>query len=219
MNVIEQLVVWSQDLIHTLGYVGIAFLIALETIVPPIPSEVVLPLAGSLSAQGRFNVALAIMAATIGSLIGSCILYSLSRWAGQERLEKWVDRHGKWIMLSRADLNKSLRWFARYGSWAVFVCRLIPGIRSLVSIPAGLARMPFARFLVLTLAGSAIWNSALISAGFLLGQNWSQIEAVVSPLSKVVYVGVGLTVMIFFVTRLTRRRKLVRMENNAQSEG
>ncbi|HYP42052.1 MAG TPA: DedA family protein [Chloroflexia bacterium] len=218
MNVIEQLVAWSQDLIHTLGYAGIAFLIALETLVPPIPSEVVLPLAGSLSAQGRFNVALAIVAATIGSLIGSCILYSLSRWAGQERMEKWVDRYGKWIMLSRADLNKSLGWFERYGSWAVFICRLIPGIRSLVSIPAGLALMPFGRFLVLTLAGSAIWNSALIGAGFMLGQNWSQIEAVVSPLSKVVYVGIGLAVMTFFVMRLTRRRKLVRVENNAQYE-
>lgn len=205
-------------LIDTLGYGGIAFLIALETVVPPIPSEVVLPLAGSLSAQGRFNLALAILAATIGSIIGSCTLYSLSRWAGQERVESWIDRHGKWILLSRTDLNKSLTWFARYGSWAVFICRLIPGIRSLVSIPAGLARMTFARFLLLTLAGSAIWNSALISAGFMLGQNWSQIETVVSPLSKVVYVGVGLTIIIFFVTRLARRRKSVRAKNTNQAE-
>jgi membrane protein DedA with SNARE-associated domain len=160
----------------------------------------------------------AILAATLGSLVGASILYGISRWAGQERLEEWIGRYGKWIMLSRGDLNKSLGWFTRYGSWAVFICRLIPGIRSLVSIPAGLAAMPFARFLLLTLAGSVVWNTALIGAGFMLGQNWSQIEALISPLSKVVYVAVGLAVMAFFFQRLARRRKPAQVESNTRSE-
>jgi membrane protein DedA with SNARE-associated domain len=218
MNVLEQLIGWSQDLIHTLGYAGISLLIALETIIPPIPSEVVLPLAGSLSAQGKFNIVLAIVAATAGSLLGASFLYLFSRWAGQERLEKLIDRYGKWILLSRTDLAKSLGWFSRYGSWAVFICRLVPGIRSLVSIPAGLALMPFGRFLALTTAGSVLWNSALIYAGFLLGNNWSQIEEIVSPLSKVVYIGVGLTVIIFVATRFARRRRPVPVETTGHHD-
>lgn len=213
MNIFEQLIVWSQDLIHTLGYAGITFLIMLETVVPPIPSELVLPLAGSLSAQGRFDVLLAIAAATVGSVGGASFLYFFSRWAGLERLERMVARYGKWVMFSPADLNKSLGWFVRYGSWAVFFCRLIPGIRSLVSIPAGLAEMHFGRFLVLTVAGSAIWNSSLIYAGYLLGHNWSQIEEIMSPLSKVVYVAIGLCVITLICTRFIKRRKPARIED------
>jgi membrane protein DedA with SNARE-associated domain len=218
MNVLEQLVVWSQDLLYTLGYIGIGLLIALETVVPPIPSEVVLPLAGSLSAQGRFHIVLAIAAATAGSMVGALFLYSLSRWAGQARLERWVDRYGKWVLLSRGDINKATGWFNRYGTYAVLIGRFIPGVRSIVSIPAGLSGMPLGRFVGFTLLGNTIWNTTLVSAGYLLGQNWTHIEAIVSPFSKVVYVAIGLAVILFFSSRFLRKRRLVPVEADRRIE-
>ena len=218
MNVLEQLVFWSQDLLYTLGYIGIALLIALETVVPPIPSEVVLPLAGSLSATGRFHIVLAIAAATAGSMTGALFLYALSRWAGPARLERWVDRYGKWVLLSRGDLNKATQWFDRYGAQAVLIGRFIPGIRSIVSIPAGLAGMPLGRFVGFTLLGNTIWNTTLVSAGYLLGQNWTRIEAIVSPFSKVVYVAIGLAVILFFSNRVLRKRRIVAIETNQRGD-
>lgn len=166
-EIVEQIVVWATEIISTLGYIGVAFLVALETVVPPIPSEIILPLAGSLSATGRFNIVLVIIAATIGSVGGASFLYGISRWAGETRVESWIDRYGKWILLSRNDLDRSRQWFSRHGGLTVLIARVIPTIRSLVSIPAGLSSMPFLRFLIFTTIGSLIWNVALVGASTL----------------------------------------------------
>jgi membrane protein DedA with SNARE-associated domain len=212
-EILGELVAWATEIIYAIGYFGVALLIAVEQVFPPIPSEVLLPLSGSLSATGRLNLALVIAAATVGSCLGAAILYGIGRFGGEQRIGPWLDRHGKWMLLSRADLHSSRSWFARHGTWAVLVARLIPGMRSLVSVPAGLAHMPFARFMVLTAIGSGIWNAGLVGAGYFLGQNWDQVEHWLAPLSPIIYLTMITVVSLFVARRLwslygppTRRR-------------
>src|SRR5204862_3149690 len=164
-ELVAQLVTWATNVIADVGYPGVAFLIALEAVFPPIPSEVILPLAGSLSASGEFNFFLMVVAATIGSVIGASVLYSMGRWGGENRIGNWLDRYGKWILLSRTDLDRSREWFVRYGSLTVLICRFVPGMRTFVSVPAGLALMPWGRCLVFTAIGSAVWVGSRLGAG------------------------------------------------------
>jgi membrane protein DedA with SNARE-associated domain len=159
-------------------------------------------LSGSLSASGTFNVFLVLAASTLGSLGGASILYSLGRWGGETRIGGWLDHYGKWLLLSRADLVNSRTWFARHGNYAVLVARVIPGMRSFVSVPAGLALMPYGRFLVFTAIGSAMWNGALIAAGYFLGKNWHQVEGWIAPLGPIVYGFIALLILVFVGRRL-----------------
>ena len=132
-ELVAQLVTWATNVIADVGYAGVALLIALEAVFPPIPSEVILPLSGSLSAAGKFNVFLMVAAATLGSLGGASMLYGIGRWGGERRIGDWLDCYGKWLLLSRSDLDRSREWFVRYGSPAVLIARVIPGMRSFVS--------------------------------------------------------------------------------------
>lgn len=206
-NIAEQIIAWATSLIDTLGYIGLALLIALETLVPPIPSELILPLAGYRSATGKFDFYLMVIAATAGSLLGSSIIYAVGRWAGDKRIEGWIDRYGKWMVITRDDLAKSRTWFERYGTPAVIIARLIPGMRSIISLPAGLTGMPFGKFAILTVLGSAFWNFTLIGAGYLLGDNWSQVETWLDPISPIIYAAIVLAVVGFIVKRLLDRRR------------
>ena len=129
-------------------------------------------MSGSLSASGVFNVWLALLAAVVGSCAGASVLYGIGRWGGEERIGAWLDRWGKWILLDRSDVAKARRWFACYGPITVMMCRVLPGLRSIVSIPAGLAHMPYGKFVIFTAIGSAVWNGALVGFGFYLGTNW-----------------------------------------------
>jgi membrane protein DedA with SNARE-associated domain len=201
-EILGELVAWATEVIHAIGYLGVALLIALEQVFPPIPSEVLLPLSGSLSATGRFNIVFVIAAATIGSCLGAAILYGIGRFGGEQRIGPWLDRYGKWLLLSRADLYSSRNWFARHGTWAVLVARLIPGMRSIVSVPAGLAHMPVVRFFVLTAIGSGIWNTALVGAGYFLGQNWDRVKDWLAPLSPIIYLTMIVVVTLFVGRRL-----------------
>ena len=171
---------WVTDVIDSLGYVGVALLVALENVFPPIPSEIVLPFAGFVASDGDANLIGMIVAATIGSLIGALILYGVSAWVGPDRVGQIVIRYGRWLRLTTDDVVKAERWFDRYSNRAVLVCRCIPLIRSLISIPAGFRRMPLGQFVVYTTIGSAIWNSALIGAGYLLRSSWHDVEPVLS---------------------------------------
>ena len=189
----------------SLGYLGIAFVIALEVIIPPIPSEVFLPLAGNLVSSGRLDFSLVVIAATIGSVLGSSALYGVSRWAGDTRVGGWIDRFGKWLLVTRDDLEKSRRWFGRYGRQAVLIARVIPGMRSIISVPAGLAGMPFSQFLIFTTLGSLVWNFALVGAGFLLGNNWKEVEAWIDPISPFIYTAIILVVVLFIGKRIWDR--------------
>jgi membrane protein DedA with SNARE-associated domain len=177
---------WVIQLISAMGYGGIVFLTIVENVLPPIPSEVIMPLAGFMAAQGRLSWLGVILAGTLGSVLGAMPLYYLGRLIGDERVKGFADRHGRWLTVSRADLDRAQQWFDRHGRLAVLVCRLVPGVRSLISIPAGIQRMPLALFLLFTTMGAGLWTTLLVAAGYGLGANFRQVEAYLDPASYVV---------------------------------
>jgi len=169
---LEAIVGWATAIVERLGPVGVAAMVTLENLFPPIPSELILPLAGFVSATDGASLPMMISAAMIGSLAGALILYGLAAAFGPVRLRGLVRRHGRWLGLTEEDLDRSEKWFDQRSARAVLICRCIPLMRSLISIPAGLRRMPLLSFVLYTLAGSLIWNVALVMAGYLLGENW-----------------------------------------------
>ncbi len=193
---------WITGIIHGMGYVGVAWLALVENVFPPIPSELIMPLAGYLAAQGTMTLAGVIAAGTLGSVLGAMLLYGVGWWFGEERLKAFADRHGRWLTLSRQDVTRASDWFARHGTWAVFACRLIPGMRSLISLPAGLRRMNLPTFLLATACGSLLWTALLVYAGYALGENFEQVGRYVGPLSDAVITGI----VIVYAWRVFRRR-------------
>jgi membrane protein DedA with SNARE-associated domain len=204
--VLEGLVDWVTSVVESLGYWGVAALVALENLFPPIPSEVVLPLAGFVAVEGDASVVGMVIAATIGSMVGAYALYGIAAAIGPVRLRSFVARYGKWFGLDEGDLDKSEEWFDRRASMAVLVCRCIPLMRSLISIPAGLRRMPLIPFSVYTLLGSLVWNVLLIGAGYLLGERWQQVEEPMALFQKLVLVVIGVGVAWFVWRRIVRPR-------------
>lgn len=194
---------WVIEIIDTLSYLGAALLVALESVFPPIPSEVVLPFAGVVARRGGATLPGMIVAATIGSVVGALVLYGISAAIGPERLHAFVVRYGKWFRITSADIERAERWFDRRAVVAVLIGRCVPLIRSLVSIPAGFRRMPLGTFLVYTVIGSLIWNSTLIGAGYVLGEDhrWKQIETVMGYVQYVVVLGILAAVGRFVWTR------------------
>ena len=177
---------WVTRVIESLGYVGVAFLVALESVFPPIPSEVVLPLAGFVAGRGDAWMPGMVLAATIGSVVGAWVLYGIAAWVGPVRLRRFVERFGRWFSVSVDDLEKAEGWFDRHSHLAVLICRCVPLIRSLVSIPAGFRRMPFGTFTLFTFIGSAVWNLGLVGAGYLLRDQWEDVEPVMGVVQWVV---------------------------------
>jgi membrane protein DedA with SNARE-associated domain len=195
---------WVVDVIDRLGYVGVALLVALENLFPPIPSEIVLPFAGFVARDGRATLVGMIIAATIGSVVGAWMLYGVAAWIGPERLERFLVRYGKWLRLTPEDVAKAERWFDRRAIVAVLIGRCVPLIRSLVSIPAGFRRMSFGVFTLYTTIGSLMWNTALIGAGYLLRSRWHDVEPVLDVVQYVV-VAVLLGLIVWFVWSRRRR--------------
>ena len=189
-TVLDNLTGWVTDVVDALGYIGVALLVALESVFPPIPSEVVLPLAGFVAGQGDASFLGMVAAATTGSVVGAWVLYGLSAAIGPVRLRAFVVRWGRWFGVKEADLDKSEAWFDRRSDAAVLIGRCVPLIRSLVSVPAGFRRMPLLRFTLLTAIGSAAWNFALIGAGALLGDRWEEVGDYVGILQGVVIVAI-----------------------------
>jgi membrane protein DedA with SNARE-associated domain len=196
---------WVVDFIDRLGEVGVGLLIFLENVIPPIPSEVVLPFAGFAAEQGRINAPLAWLAATVGSLAGALALYAIGALIGEPRL-RVLSRKRWFVFFGEKDLDRGLTFFNRHGGKVVFFARFIPLLRSIVSVPAGIDRMPMPRFVVLTTVGSAIWNAAFIAAGWTLGNRWDEVEGVVGPISKVVVALVALAVIALVIRGLRQRR-------------
>ena len=187
---------WIKSIIEGFSYPGILFLMLLENVFPPIPSELIMPLAGFISTQGQLSFLGLVIAGTLGSVIGAIVLYYAGRWIGGDRLRRWSDRHGRWVGLSSRDLDKSDDWFKRHGAKTVLFGRVVPGVRSLISIPAGVSSMDLRVFLLYTTLGSAIWTTVLAYAGRLLGRNYEQVEHVIGPISTAVVVGIILTLVI-----------------------
>ncbi len=193
------------DVIESVGEVGVGALIALETVLPPIPSEVILPFAGFAAADGRLNAPLAWVCATVGSLVGASILYWLGLALSYERLYHLAGK--PWFFLfGQRDLDRGFRFFDRHGSVVVLVGRFIPFIRSVVSVPAGMDRMPLPRFLALTGLGSGIWNAAFIWLGFRLREDYEVVEQYMGPASRVV-LGLCVLVLVWLVVRRVRERR------------
>lgn len=197
---------WIKNIMTTLGYPGVAFLMFVENVFPPIPSELIMPLAGFTSADGQLNFIGVCIAGTLGSVIGALPLYWLGRWAGKDRLVEWADRYGKWLTVSGDDVRRADQWFERHGSKAVFFCRLVPGIRSLISIPAGFAEMNLFKFLLYSTLGAGIWSTALAFGGRALGDNYELIDRYLGPIS---YVVLGLLVVGAAIWIWRRRSKQV----------
>lgn len=195
---------WITNTITGLGYWGIALLMFLENLFPPIPSEVIMPLAGFTVIQGKLNFAWVLFAGTVGSVVGALPWYYLGKKVGKKSLRRWIDRHGHWLTLSVEDIDKSQRWFNQYGNIVVLFGRLIPGIRTFISVPAGFEQMPWATFLIYSTIGTVCWNVLLLYAGFVLGQNYQLVEKYLGPISIAVLGGI---VLLFVVSWLKRRRK------------
>lgn len=168
------------------GYVLIALALLLENVIPPIPSELVMPLSGFLIQQGKLQFVPVVLAALIGTLLGACFWYGVGRLVNEQRLEHLIGRHGRWFGLRPADLAASRRWFSIHGPAVVFWGRMIPGIRPFVSIPAGIELMPQGAFLFWTSAGSLIWILVLVSSGMVLGANYRQILLWIAPMGSFV---------------------------------
>ncbi len=181
---------WIFDLVEGSGYVGIFLLMLLETVFPPIPSEVIMPIAGVVAASGALSLPLVIVAGTAGAMLGNLFWYGLALAIGIDRFHRMIDRHGRWLTLTWPDVERARRAFGRYGQIIVFAGRMIPTIRSVVSIPAGLMRMKLPGFLIWSTLGTAIWSAGLAIAGWVLGRNVAQIEAVLGPVSMAVIIGV-----------------------------
>ncbi|MDQ3152173.1 MAG: DedA family protein [Actinomycetota bacterium] len=194
---------WVISVVDRLGEVGVGALTLLETAFPPIPSEVVLPLAGYLANRGRLDLLGILVAGTAGALLGALLLYALGARLGADRATALLARLP---LLDREDVERAAGWFDRHGGTAVFTGRLVPGVRSLISLPAGASRMPLLRFSVLTLLGSSLWNALLIGGGYALGTQYAVIERYSSVLDYVVVAAVVLSIALLARRRLRKRR-------------
>ena len=202
----NSLATWVQDVIEQLGYLGVALLVVLENVFPPIPSEIVLPFAGFVAQRGSDSVVLMILAATVGSVIGALIMYWIAAVIGDERLHVFTRKFGKWVQIREADLTRAEEWFDRHAVSAVLFGRCVPLIRSVVSIPAGFRRMKLIPYIAYTFLGSLVWNIALVGAGAMLGENWERVEPVVATFQWIVIVLIVAAAARLVYTFFRRRR-------------
>lgn len=198
---------WITETMTSLGYFGIAFLMFMENLFPPIPSELIMPLAGFTIAQGKMDFLPAIAAGVIGTVVGALPWYYIGFWVGEESIRRLADRYGRWITVSGKDIDQANAWFTRHGITAVLFCRLVPGIRTLISLPAGLNRMPLLPFLVYTTIGTTLWVGFLTGAGYGLGNNYKQIELYLDPLSKVSLGILGLIFILWIIWHYYQQKK------------
>jgi len=208
---------WVQTIMDTLGYPGIAILMFLEVVFPPIPSEVIMPLGGFASNKGSLNMFGVVTAGTAGSMAGAVVFYYVGKIVGTERLVMLADTYGKWLTVSGEDVQKADHWFDRHGEKVVLLCRLVPGIRSLVSLPAGVAMMKMLPFLLYTLIGTVIWNIALTGAGYFLGQNYELVDQYMGDSGKIVLGALAVLAVILYVVRLIQQMRKEEQKRAAAS--
>jgi Uncharacterized membrane-associated protein len=187
---------WITSIMADFGYIGIFVLIMVENLFPPIPSEIILTFGGFMTTVTSLNVVMVIIVATLGSVVGAILLYKVASYFGKERLTKIVLKYGRILRLKESDIERAENFFLKYGSWAVFLCRMIPLIRSLISIPAGMTKMKMSKFLILTTAGSLLWNTVLIGLGAMLGESWSEIVVFMDSFSTIIYSIIAILVVV-----------------------
>ncbi|EAC6173619.1 DedA family protein [Listeria monocytogenes] len=187
---------WITSIMADFSYIGIFVLIMVENLFPPIPSEIILTFGGFMTTVTSLNVVMVIIVATLGSVVGAILLYKVASYFGKERLTKIVLKYGRILRLKESDIERAENFFLKYGSWAVFLCRMIPLIRSLISIPAGMTKMKMSKFLILTTAGSLLWNTVLIGLGAMLGESWSEIVVFMDSFSTIIYSIIAILVVV-----------------------
>ncbi|EAC4665177.1 DedA family protein [Listeria monocytogenes] len=187
---------WITSIMADFGYIGIFVLIMVENLFPPIPSEIILTFGGFMTTVTSLNVVMVIIVATLGSVVGAILLYKVASYFGKERLTKIVLKYGRILRLKESDIERAENFFLKYGSWTVFLCRMIPLIRSLISIPAGMTKMKMSKFLILTTAGSLLWNTVLIGLGAMLGESWSEIVIFMDSFSTIIYSIIAILVVV-----------------------
>jgi len=189
---------WVTEIIKSTGYAGIVLLMFVENIFPPIPSEIVVPLSGFLVAKDQFTMAGVVIASTLGSMLGALAFYYAGYRLGVERLKQWCENYGHWVAITPKDINKAQQWLQRYGVWAVLLLRLVPGLRSLISLPAGIVKMPLGVFLLASTIGTAAWNVLLATIGYQLGSRFKIVEQWLGPVST----GVIILLLSWYIWRL-----------------
>lgn len=197
---------WVKQVIEAFGYFGIVFVMAAENVFPPIPSEVVMPLAGFMAREGTFSLYGVIIAGMLGSVIGALILYYIGLWANEAVVRRFIRRFGRFAFISEADLDVSLQYFSRYGEVIIFFGRLIPLVRSLISIPAGMQRMPLPRFLFFTILGTTVWSAILSYFGWVLQANWGVVGGYIERYQSVVLAAIALAIGVFLYLRVVKPR-------------
>ena len=206
-GIIETLGGWIQEIILAIGYPGIVFLMAAENIFPPVPSEFVLPFAGALSARDELNFWGVVAAGTAGSVIGALVLYGVGYFAREAGVRRIVAAYGKYVFISENDLDRATAWFEKYGEAAIVFGRLIPIIRSVISIPAGYTRMNLLKFLLYTTLGTFIWSLIQTYIGRVLGENWERITEITGPYQNATLILIVAAVVAFFVGRAYKWRR------------
>jgi membrane protein DedA with SNARE-associated domain len=194
---------WIISFIEQYGYPAILFLMLIENVFPPIPSELIMPFAGYVAAQGKLHPALVVLAGTAGSIVGTLPWYLAGRAVGQQRLRRWADRHGRWLAIKPEEVETASRWFARRGALAVAIGRLVPAVRSVMSAPAGVARMAFVKFLFWSALGSLLWTGGLTAVGYALAANYDQAARWLEPLTRAV-LGLALVGYLWRVAKFRR---------------
>ena len=192
---------WIQNTMTSLGYSGVALLMFVENVFPPIPSELIMPLAGFTAGRGDLSFVGVVLAGALGSLLGQLPLYYLGRWVGEDQLVAWAERYGKWLTVSGKDIRRADDWFDKHGHKTVFFARLVPGVRSLISIPAGLSEMHLPTFLLYSALGTGLWAFILAALGAILGENYDAVETYLGPVSFIVVGGLLLWAIVWVVRR------------------
>ncbi|SFG14612.1 membrane protein DedA, SNARE-associated domain [Halobacillus alkaliphilus] len=182
---------WITEFMSHYGYAGIFIMMAVENIFPPIPSEVILPFSGFMTQAANLSIAGVIVVSTTGSLAGAVVLYGIGSLMDVEKLESFVERHGHRLRIKKEDVRRVESWFQRYGIWAVLLGRMVPLVRSLISLPAGMANMKLSLFLLFTILGTLAWNTILILVGALMGESWNEISRLLEVYSTITYIGLG----------------------------
>lgn len=194
------------EIMNSFGYLGICLLILVENVFPPIPSEVILTFGGFMTTQSEMSVIGVILVATIGSVLGAIILYLVGRLINKDVIERWLDgKVGKILRFKREDVEKANSWFEKRGKWTVLFCRCIPIVRSLISIPAGMSKMAFVPFILLTTLGSAVWNTVLVILGNVAGNSWEKISNVIDKFSDVILILLIVAVVGYLIYHFTKK--------------
>lgn len=194
------MVEWIESTMNSLGYPGITVLMVIETIVPFVPSEIVMPMAGFSSSQGNLWWVGAVLAGLVGSMLGLLPMYYLGRVVGEARIKRWADKYGKWLTISSDDIENAKGWLVKHGSKVVILSHLLPGVRSLIAIPAGIIEMNVLKFLLFSAIGKGIWITILTYAGRLLGENYGKVREYLAPASFLV-IGVIVVGVIIWIWR------------------